>query len=117
MPYATWLAPRQKNHSWPLRGRAVLLAPPVLTGRREGVDRVVVRVLAGQRFLVGVLEGGAVVLGPVGDAAFPVVLGEHVHPPLADEGDVAHDPGRGVPREVAHDVVLELLGLPDRHAP
>ena len=38
-------------------------------------------------------------------------------PPLADERDVAHDPRRGEPRQVAHDGVLQVLGLPDRQAP
>src|SRR5262249_41499220 len=41
----------------------------------------------------------------------------HVHPALAHERYVAHDPGRGVAGQVPHDVVLELLGLPDGDPP
>ncbi len=63
------------------------------------------------------LDRGAVVLGPVRDAVLAVVLGDHVHPPLPDERHVAHDPRRGVPGQVAHHVVLQLLGVPDRHPP
>src|SRR6266540_600347 len=122
MPWATWLTPRLKNPfcryaAVPARvgpgasrsGGDVFLAPPVLAGGGEGVDRVVVGVHAGERVGVVLLDGRAVVLRPVGDAALAVVFDEHVHPALADERDVADDAGGGVAGQVAHDVVLELL--------
>src|SRR5690606_15454841 len=71
----------------------------------------------GQRVGVGRLQGGAVVLRPVGDPAFAVVAGGLVHPALADVGDVAHDAGRGEAGKVAHDGVLEFLCLPHREPP
>src|SRR6185503_8815183 len=51
-----------------------LLAPPLLAGLGQGVDRVVVRVALAQHLVVDVLDGRAVVLGPVRDAVFAVVL-------------------------------------------
>src|SRR5688572_9311178 len=75
---------------------AVLL-PPLLAGGGEGVDRVVVLVRPRQRLWIRGLDGGAVVLGPVRDAALGVVVGELVDPSLADERDVADDPRRREP--------------------
>src|SRR5436190_811352 len=89
--------------------------PPVgLPLLGEGRDRVVVRVPPGQRLGVLELDAGAVVLRPVRDPALAVVFVELVDPPLPDERDVAHHAWGGEPGEVAHDRVLELLGL--RHA-
>src|SRR5262245_44050598 len=72
-----------------------VLGPPALAGLGEGVDRVVVLVGAGERLGVRGLDGGAVVLGPVGDTALGVVVRDLVDPPLADEGHVADDPRCG----------------------
>src|SRR5437868_3560595 len=68
---------------------AFVVAPPGAAFLGEGVDRVVVGVLAGEGQVVACLDAGAVVLGPVGDAARGVVAGDLVDPALADVGDVA----------------------------
>src|SRR3989337_1079126 len=77
----------------------------------QGVDRVVIRVLARQRLGVVVLDTRAVVLRPGRDAAHPVVLGPLVHPALADESHVADDSRRGESWQVAHDRVLQVNRL------
>src|SRR5436190_20949163 len=99
---------------WRLRRRSGPGAPSAavgLTRLGEGVDRVVVLVAARESLGVAGLDAGAVVLGPVRDPLVAVVLLHLVHPALADERHVAHDARRGEARQVAHDVVLQLLGL------
>src|SRR5690606_9365514 len=78
------------------RGGSVVLAPPPLARFRQRRHRVVVRVAATQRLRIVVLDAGAVVLRPVRDAAFTVVLGDLMHPPFTDVRHVAHDARGGV---------------------
>src|SRR5205823_3018601 len=88
-----------------------LLPPPALPGFGQQVDGIVVLVLARQRLRIVLLDPGPVVLRPVGDALLVVVLRDLVHPALPHEGYVADDARGGEPREIPHDVVLELLRL------
>src|SRR5262249_12247147 len=94
-----------------------LLSPPALTRLGQPIDRVVELVLPRQRVGVVLRDAGAVVLGPEGDAALVVVLGHLVDPALADVGHVADEARGGEAGQVAHDVVLQLLGLGDAGPP
>src|SRR5512143_3438861 len=96
-------------------GRAMVpCVPPRASPLGEDVDGVVVRVAAGDGVRVVGLEGRPVVLRPPADAAHPVVLVHLVHPPLADEGDVAHDPRGGESGQVPYDPLLQVLCIVER---
>src|SRR5512146_2107817 len=101
--------------AWGLgRGSYLLVrAPPGLTRRGQQIDRIVVLIPSRERIRILELEPRPVVLGPPGDAEFAVVFRKLVHPPLADERNVAEDPGRSKAGKIAHDVVLQLLSLED----
>src|SRR6266481_6368758 len=92
-------------------------APEVLPGFRQRVDGIVIFVAAIQRFRVVRFNARAVILRPVGNAQLPVVFLHLVHPALADKWHIANDARRGKPRQVTHDVVLQLLRFMDCQPP
>src|SRR5258708_26316855 len=94
-----------------------VLAPPLLAGGRKRIDGVVILVAAREGFGVVCLNPGFVILRPIRDSPFAVVVLQLVHPPLADEGNVTHDSRRGEAWQIAHDVVLQVLRFVDRQPP
>ena len=63
------------------------------------------------------LDAGEIVLGPVGDATLAVVAGDLVYPPFPEIRHVTDDARGGESGEIAHDLVLQLLCLPQRDPP
>src|SRR5260221_7076360 len=92
-------------------------APEVLAGFRQRVDGIEIFVAAIQRFRIVGFNSRAVIFCPVGNAQLPVVFLQLVHPALADKRHIADDARRGKSRQIAHDVVLQLLRFMMRQAP
>src|SRR5258706_2064440 len=92
-------------------------APEVLPSLRQGVDGIVIFVAAIQRFRVVRFNSRAVILRPVGNPQLPVVFLHLVHPALADKRHIANDTRRGKPRQVTHNIVLQLLRFMNRQPP
>src|SRR6266566_2414420 len=90
-----------------------LAAPPFLTCGGQGVNGVVILVEALERLRIVGFDAGAIILGPVGDAFFTVVVLHLMNPTLADKGHIANHPWCGKAGQVPHDVVLQLLGFLD----
>src|SRR5690348_1639594 len=83
---------------------AGLVAPPFLARGRQGVNGVVILVEALQRFRIVSFNAGSVILRPVGDAFFAVVVLELMNPALANKRHVANHSRRGEARQVSHDL-------------
>src|SRR5258707_9086958 len=92
-------------------------APEVLPGFRQCVDRIVIFVAAIQRFRIVRFNSRAVILRPVGNRQLPVVFLHLVHPALADKRHIANDTRRAKPRQVTHNIVLQLLRFMNRQPP